>query len=81
MAVKLFSRFLCCLDQCQQLVEPIRGYINRSTDGLVTMATIYCDFGNSLNGNKEVTCTSDGLWDAIPGYCGTFLGKVEHADK
>lgn len=44
-----------------------------STNSTVTSAVVECVPGYFLSGQDVVTCTSEGLWDAIPICCKQIL--------
>lgn len=61
---------LCFIqDHCQSIQAPSGSYLNFSTNGTVTMATVHCNAGYTLNGNQMMTCQANGTWDKSPGNC------------
>ena len=58
---------------CQTLGYPDGSNISISSINSVTVATISCSTGYTLNGAKSLTCRSDGSWDFILPTCGMVL--------
>ena len=52
------------------------GQYEIKSDSLVTIATVTCDQGFSLNGSFEVSCQATGFWDIpVMPSCGRYKTK------
>ncbi|XP_053399661.1 sushi, von Willebrand factor type A, EGF and pentraxin domain-containing protein 1-like isoform X2 [Mercenaria mercenaria] len=56
-------------DECDSLVSPVGGYYNLSTDGVVTMATYFCNPGYTMSGQQYSYCQNDGTWNETAPTC------------
>ena len=59
--------------ECQALGTTDNGRYEIKSDSLVTMATVTCDEGYSLNGSFEINCQTSGFWDIpVTPSCGMY---------
>ena len=54
--------FVCISVECQALGSTDNGRYEIKSDSVVTMATVTCDEGYSLNGSFEISCQTSGFW-------------------
>lgn len=58
---------------CNQLDQPVGGYVELNSDGQNTTALHTCVTGFTLVGKSELTCKSDGSWDFSQPSCGRYI--------
>ena len=56
--------------KCASLSDPIDGHLVMSTNGSVSIVTIFCPIGYSINGSAVLTCGQDSKWDEDVPNCG-----------
>ncbi|XP_053399292.1 CUB and sushi domain-containing protein 3-like [Mercenaria mercenaria] len=54
---------------CESLSTSSGSSLELSTDGVNTIATYSCDSGHVMNGERVLTCRSDGSWNHEPPMC------------
>ena len=60
------------LETCPDLQSPNSGAINISSDGSLSRALFDCLPGYEVDGEKELTCQSNGKWDFAAPLCGMY---------
>jgi len=55
------------------LSDPVNGDLATTSNGSVTVATISCPLGYSVNGSAVLTCRLNGNWDEDVPNCGKYI--------